>query len=137
MVDSCRLSQQVASLTGLALRLPVNGTADRSIHQGPWVRPRGGTPWTESRATLNKKKWQLLSAVLVVAFFSLAGIIRADFQARDPGVRGGTTPGAGGHLTGLSHDELRMFTEGQAEFMAEEGPDEGLGPRFNFVACAG
>ena len=47
---------------------------------------------------MSKRKWQLLSVVLVVAFFALSGVIQAQiqatFRAQDPGVRGGP-PGAG------------------------------------------
>jgi hypothetical protein len=37
----------------------------------------------------------------------------------------------------LTADETEMFNVGREDFTSEEGVDEGLGPRFNFVACAG
>jgi CxxC motif-containing protein (DUF1111 family) len=89
---------------------------------------------------MSKRKWQLLSVILVVAFFTLSGVIQAQvsltFRARDPGVRGGPA-GAGGAIPGLSANEGEMFTVGQADFSEEEDVDEGVGPRFNFVSCAG
>jgi CxxC motif-containing protein (DUF1111 family) len=89
---------------------------------------------------MSKRKWQLLSVVLVAAFFALSGVIQAQvsltFRAQDPGVRSGPA-GAGGAIPGLSADEGEMFTVGQADFSEEEEVDEGVGPRFNFVSCAG
>ena len=89
---------------------------------------------------MSKRKWQLLSVVLVVAFFALSGVIQAQisltFRARDPGVRGGD-PGAGGAIPGLSGDEGEMFVAGLADFSEEETVDDGVGPRFNFVGCKG
>ncbi len=84
-----------------------------------------------------KTRWKLVLAVLLVALFGGSGAIQADlFRARDPGVRGGAA-GAGGAITGLSAAEGEMFTVGLADFASEEEVDEGLGPRFNFVGCAG
>jgi CxxC motif-containing protein (DUF1111 family) len=57
-------------------------------------------------------------------------------RARDPGVRGGRL-GAGGPLANLSPEENEMFTVGLEDFSEEEEVDEGVGPRFNFVGCAG
>jgi CxxC motif-containing protein (DUF1111 family) len=75
--------------------------------------------------------------VLTVALLGMSQVIQADFfRARDPGVRGGPA-GAGGPLTGLTTDEGEMFTVGLADFSEEEEVDEGVGPRFNFVGCAG
>ena len=54
----------------------------------------------------------------------------------DPGVRTGTA-GAGAPIAGLTTDELEMFEVGLADFAEEEEVDEGVGPRFNFVGCAG
>jgi CxxC motif-containing protein (DUF1111 family) len=89
---------------------------------------------------MSKRKWQLLSVVLVVAFFALSGVIQAQitstFRARDPGVRGGAA-GAGGAIPGLSADEAQVLTEGLADFSGEEGVTDGVGPRFNFVSCRG
>jgi CxxC motif-containing protein (DUF1111 family) len=83
---------------------------------------------------------KLLLAVLVVASFGAAGVIQAQnatlFRAHDPGLRGGG-PGAGDPFTTLTADELEMFNAGKAEFAEEEEVADGLGPRFNFVSCAG
>lgn len=89
---------------------------------------------------MSKRKWQLLSVVLVVAFFALSGVIQAQvqstFRARDPGVRGGPA-GAGGPITGLTPVEREMFDVGLEDFSEEEGVTDGVGPRFNFVGCRG
>jgi CxxC motif-containing protein (DUF1111 family) len=88
---------------------------------------------------MTKMKWPLVSVVLVVVLVGMAALIGAaadTFRARDPGVRGGA-PGAGGPLPGLTTDEGEMFTVGLEDFAEEEEVDEGVGPRFNFVGCAG
>ena len=54
----------------------------------------------------------------------------------DPGVRTGAA-GAGGPVAGLTTDELEMFQVGLEDFSEEEEVDDGVGPRFNFVGCAG
>ena len=56
--------------------------------------------------------------------------------AFDPGVRTGAA-GAGGPIAGLTTDELEMFAVGLEDFAEEEGVGDGVGPRFNFVGCAG
>ena len=40
-------------------------------------------------------------------------------------------------LGNLTADQQEMFTTGLADFAEEEAVDEGVGPRFNFVSCAG
>ena len=57
-------------------------------------------------------------------------------RARDPGPRAGKAA-AGGPLLGLTTDEKEMFDVGRTDFLEEEEVDEGVGPRFNFVGCAG
>jgi len=81
-------------------------------------------------------KIQLLLVVVAIALCGMFQAIHADFLARDPGVRGGA-PGAGGPIPGLTADETEMFVVGLADFSEEEKVDEGVGPRFNFVGCAG
>jgi CxxC motif-containing protein (DUF1111 family) len=54
----------------------------------------------------------------------------------DPGARTGAA-GAGAPIAGLTTDELEMFRVGLEDFAEEEEVDEGIGPRFNFVGCAG
>ena len=85
---------------------------------------------------MNQAKWRVVLVVLVVMFFGVAESIQAQFRATDPGVRGGPA-GAGGPLPGLTAGEQEMFTTGLADFSEEEEVDEGVGPRFNFVGCAG
>ena len=81
-------------------------------------------------------KWQLLSVVLAITLLGSSSILLADLPARDPGVRGGPT-GAGAPLGGLTTDEREMFQVGLDDFSEEEGVNDGVGPRFNFVGCAG
>ncbi len=74
---------------------------------------------------------------IMMMFFGLPHNLPAQFRgARDPGVRGGPD-GAGGMLPGLTAAQIKMFNDGLAEFSEEEEVEEGLGPRFNFVSCAG
>ena len=91
-------------------------------------------------STLKKKTWQLLLVTTVVTLFGLSGVLRADFRsARDPGPRSVTaidTPG--GPIAGLTFpDQTTMFEQGLEDFSEEEDVADGLGPRFNFVGCAG
>jgi CxxC motif-containing protein (DUF1111 family) len=53
---------------------------------------------------------------------------------RDPGVRGGPA-GAGGHLPGLTEDQIAFFELGLEDFAEAEGVGDGLGPRFNADGC--
>jgi CxxC motif-containing protein (DUF1111 family) len=86
---------------------------------------------------MKREKWPLLlSVVVAVTLLGLAGVIQAQFRARDPGVRGGPA-GAGDAIGGLTTEEAEMFTVGLEDFSEEEGIDDGVGPRFNFVGCAG
>jgi CxxC motif-containing protein (DUF1111 family) len=86
---------------------------------------------------LKKRTWQLLFITVVITFFALSGMPRADFRgAKDPGPRGGG-PYAGDPIDGLTDDEKEMFRVGKEDFESEEGVEDGLGPRFNFVSCAG
>jgi CxxC motif-containing protein (DUF1111 family) len=88
-------------------------------------------------STLKRKTWQLLFITVVITFFGLSGMPRADFGgARDPGPRAGNGF-AGAALDGLSDKEIAMFNQGLVDFAAEEEVGDGLGPRFNFVGCAG
>jgi CxxC motif-containing protein (DUF1111 family) len=83
------------------------------------------------------RKRQLLLTVVAVLVCGLWHTIQAQpFRASDPGVRGGE-PGAGGPIAGLSDDEREMFDVGLEDFSEEEGVADGLGPRFNFIGCAG
>jgi CxxC motif-containing protein (DUF1111 family) len=80
---------------------------------------------------------RVLAAATIMLFLGLSQTLTAQFRgARDPGVRGGPA-GAGGMLGNLTADQQEMFTTGLADFAEEEAVDEGVGPRFNFVSCAG
>jgi CxxC motif-containing protein (DUF1111 family) len=73
---------------------------------------------------------------ILMMFFGLPHSLPAQVGARDPGVRGGPD-GAGGMLPGLTSAQVQLFNDELAEFSEEEEVKEGLGPRFNFVSCAG
>jgi mono/diheme cytochrome c family protein len=99
-------------------------------------------------STLTKRTWQLLLITMVVTFFALSGALRADsrsnrnsgsrdFGSRDPGPRA-VDGSAGGPIDGLANpEETTMFADGLEDFSEEEEVRDGVGPRFNFVSCAG
>src|SRR2546427_9690693 len=75
------------------------------------------------------KKLKMLMTIAAVVLVAAAGA-RAQFFARDPGVRGGPA-GAGGMLDGLTGLQPDLFTTGLGEFDESDGAAEGLRPRFN------
>ena len=82
-------------------------------------------------------KMQLLLMVVTVLLCGPFHTVQAQsFQASDPGVRDGA-PGAGGPMDGLTDAEHEMFDAGRTDFSSEEEVKDGVGPRFNFVSCAG
>jgi CxxC motif-containing protein (DUF1111 family) len=86
---------------------------------------------------MGKARIRVLFVATVILLFGMSQNLPAQFRGpRDPGVRGGTA-GAGGPIGGLTKDEWDMFTGGQVDFGEEEGVTDGVGPRFNFVSCAG
>jgi CxxC motif-containing protein (DUF1111 family) len=86
---------------------------------------------------MSKARIRVLVVVIAILLFGMSQNLPAQFRgARDPGVRGGAD-GAGGAIPGLSASETEMFTVGQEDFAEEEGVADGVGPRFNFVSCAG
>ena len=86
---------------------------------------------------MTRTKVRVLSALTIMLFLGLSQSLTAQFRgARDPGVRGGPD-GAGGPLPGLIGDPLEMFNVGLDDFSEEEKVGDGVGPRFNFVSCAG
>ncbi len=90
-----------------------------------------------ARAKLSGARLRVLAAFTIMVFLGLSQSLTAQFRtARDPGVRGGPE-GAGGMLADLTADQQKMFTDGLADFSEEEGVEDGVGPRFNFVGCAG
>src|SRR5262249_7311813 len=89
-------------------------------------------------AKMSRVKVRVLAAFTIMLFLGLSQSLTAQFRgARDPGVRGDQSPGAGGMLAGLNTDQQKMFTDGLADFSSEEDVGDGVGPRFNFVSCAG
>ncbi len=82
------------------------------------------------------KRILLVLAALSILLGTPLGVPSADFHAKDPGVRGGD-PGAGGHLENLTNRQITFFDVGREEFNEEDGPADGLGPRFNFLSCGG
>jgi CxxC motif-containing protein (DUF1111 family) len=82
------------------------------------------------------RRWTFLSVAIVIMLVGSFEVLRADFRAHDPGVRGGPA-GAGAALAGLTSDEREMFAVGLEDFSEEEDVADGVGPRFNFVGCAG
>jgi len=86
---------------------------------------------------MSRAKVGVLAAFTIMLFLGLSQSLTAQFRgAQDPGVRGGPD-GAGDMLPNLTAEQQEMFTAGQADFSEEEEVDEGVGPRFNFVSCAG
>jgi len=79
---------------------------------------------------------QTLMAALVCGLALQVGVLQADFQATDPGVRPGP-PGAGGMIDGLTDSEKALFTAGLEDFNESDTVASGLGPRFNLDSCAG
>ena len=87
---------------------------------------------------MSRVKMRVLAAVTIMLFLGLSQTLTAQFRgARDPGVRNDGVAGAGGMLGGLTAAQQEMFKEGLADFSSEEDVGDGVGPRFNFVSCAG
>lgn len=86
---------------------------------------------------MSKVRVRVLFAVTTMLLLVMAQNLPAQFRGpRDPGVRGGPA-GAGGAIAGLTTEQAAMFKQGQDDFAEEENVADGLGPRFNFVGCAG
>jgi CxxC motif-containing protein (DUF1111 family) len=111
-------------LAGL-LRGPLQGRARRST-------TRRSHPITARRAP------RILVLLTVVVLGGSRGLLAQSVRASDPGVRGGPA-GAGGPYDPayLTDEEQQMFEVGLADFSEDEEVEEGVGPRFNFVGCAG
>jgi CxxC motif-containing protein (DUF1111 family) len=89
--------------------------------------------------TLGRIGPKSLSPILTVALITCGYAFGQTRSAPvDPGVRGGAA-GAGGPLQGLTADETTFFLDGQARFaeieVVNNGPNNGLGPRFNSNQC--
>jgi len=85
---------------------------------------------------MSKARIRVLFVVTAFLLLGLAQTLPAQLRAKDPGVRGGS-PGAGGAISGLTGSEPDMFGTGLKDFSDEETVADGVGPRFNFVSCAG
>jgi CxxC motif-containing protein (DUF1111 family) len=92
---------------------------------------------------MNRKLLYAVPAVVLAGFIPFQTQIASSqtFQqstsrARDPGVRDPNGPkGAGGHIEGLSPNEIRFFEAGKADFEEVEDVADGLGPRMNLDGC--
>ena len=92
---------------------------------------------------MNRKLLYAIPAVVLAGFIPLQSqmVSSQTFQhsssrARDPGVRGGAA-GAGGHIAGLTANEIRFFELGLEDFNEAEDVADGLGPRMNLNGCGG
>ena len=84
-----------------------------------------------------------IQALLVALACCLAvhvGVLQADFQASDPGVRADPPNGpksAGGMLDGLTAGQKALFAAGLGGFTESDTIASGLGPRMNLDGCSG
>src|SRR5215831_9610273 len=82
-------------------------------------------------------------ALLVALAWCLAvhvGVLQADFQASDPGVRPdlpNVPKSAGGMLDGLTAGQKALFIAGLEDFAESDTIASGLGPRMNLDSCGG
>jgi len=90
---------------------------------------------------MNRKLLYAVPAVVLAGFIPLESQIVSSqtFQqswsrARDPGVRDGAA-GAGGHIAGLTYNEIKFFELGLEDFIEVENVADGLGPRMNLDGC--
>jgi CxxC motif-containing protein (DUF1111 family) len=93
-----------------------------------------------SGGTFPLRSWLMLCLVSF-AVLAFAGVVVGQFEARDPGVRGGSVD-AGQPLASIAQTPGApdFFTNGLARFLEVEsvqgGANNGLGPRFNTNQCA-
>lgn len=86
---------------------------------------------------------EFVLALLICAVVAGAGILQAQFVAKDPGPRGGPA-GAGGYYSTLGANEQGYFAQALARFGEVDSvsgnitgePGSGLGPAFNANSCA-
>src|SRR5215471_20914164 len=82
-------------------------------------------------------------ALLVALAWCLAvhvGVLQADFQVTDPGVRPdlpNVPKSAGGMLDGLTAGQKALFIAGLEDFTGSDTIASGLGPRMNLDSCGG
>jgi CxxC motif-containing protein (DUF1111 family) len=94
-------------------------------------------------AAIGKIVMQIPPAIYVALALCLlvTGVTLAQFGAHDPGVRGGSVDsGQAFAAVQANSNTLEYFTNGQARFQeiesVQNGPNNGLGPRFNSNQCA-
>jgi len=83
---------------------------------------------------------QVLLVVLACCLAVHVGVLQADFNASDPGVRPDPQNGpksAGGMISGLTPAEQALFAAGLEDFEAADNIASGLGPRVNLDSCQG
>ncbi len=83
---------------------------------------------------------QVLLVVLACCLAVHVGVLQADFNASDPGVRPDPQNGpksAGGMISGLTPAEQALFAAGLEDFEAADNIASGLGPRMNLDSCQG
>lgn len=78
----------------------------------------------------------LVAALAAIGFFSNVQLASSQSPARDPGVRFGPAD-AGGHLPGLTANEIAFFELGLEDFNEAEDVADGVGPRMNLDGCGG
>ncbi|HYS93198.1 MAG TPA: di-heme oxidoredictase family protein [Candidatus Acidoferrales bacterium] len=81
---------------------------------------------------------QVLLVVLACCLAVHVGVLQADFNASDPGVRPDPQNGpksAGGMISGLTPAEQALFAAGLEDFEAADNIASGLGPRMNLDSC--
>ena len=85
------------------------------------------------------KRAQAFALVLACCLAVHVGVLQADFQASDPGVRQDppNVKSVGDPLTGLSPGEQALFAAGLEDFQEADTIGSGLGPRMNLDSCAG
>jgi CxxC motif-containing protein (DUF1111 family) len=76
----------------------------------------------------------LTAAIASLFFFQVETASGDHDSARDPGVRDGAA-GAGGHIAGLTENEVRFFELGLEDFAEVEDVGDGMGPRLNLDGC--
>jgi CxxC motif-containing protein (DUF1111 family) len=83
---------------------------------------------------------QVLLAALACSLALHVGVLNADFNARDPGVRHDPQNGpksVGGMISGLTPAEQALFAAGLEDFEEADNIASGLGPRMNLDSCQG
>jgi len=85
------------------------------------------------------KRTQALVVALASCLALRVGVLQADFQASDPGVRQDppNVNSAGDPLPNLSAGEAALFAAGAEDFEELDTLGSGLGPRMNLDSCAG